>query len=65
MKGTIEISSGLCLNCKTRTKLERNSMIWGCGDLVLAVITCGAWALIRVLSRDSWRCSACGSKVAP
>jgi hypothetical protein len=64
-KGTIEVSSGHCSHCATRTKLERNSLVWGCGDLVMVVITCGFWALGKVLMREAWRCSVCGSKVKP
>ena len=63
-KGTLEISSGHCPHCNTRTKLERNSMVWGCGDLVLVLITCGLWALVRILMRPNWRCSVCGSKAS-
>lgn len=60
--GTIETSRGFCPTCKTHTKVERNSMVWGCGDVVMVLFSCGLWVLGRILLRPAWRCSQCGSK---
>ena len=57
----MEQSSGTCRHCMTRVKLERPAMVWGCGDLVMVLLTCGLWALGKILMRPAWRCSVCGT----
>lgn len=40
-------------------------MVWGGGDLVLVLLTWGAWALLKILINafaNPWRCSACGAR---
>lgn len=60
--GTMENARGYCPDCDKYTKIERNSMVWGCGDLIMIFITFGAWVLVRFVFRPEWRCSKCGAK---
>ena len=65
MQGNSEFNSKYCRSCKQRLKFERPSAVWGVGDLVMVMATCGLWALLRLLSVQPWRCSVCGSEYCP
>jgi hypothetical protein len=53
-----------CTCCQHSTKFESNTMVWGFGDLVMLVLTAGAWLVIRGiwdLVGNPWRCATCGT----
>lgn len=55
----------MCAKCETVRKFEKNAMVWGCGDLLLVVVTFGVWAVIRFVADlmvNPWRCSVCGTR---
>lgn len=65
MKGNTQITSKYCHSCNKQMKFEKNSMIWGCGDLVMVILTFGGWLVIRLIMdffSNPWRCKECGSK---
>lgn len=55
-----QIKSKKCRNCKSRTKHERYLTAWGVGDLVMILITGGAWIIKLLLLKPKFRCSVCG-----
>ena len=55
------VSRRPCPNCKKQTKCERPDLSWGVGDLVMVLLTCGLWVIVRFLFRSGWKCSDCGS----
>lgn len=63
--GNIKITSKHCAQCNAQKKFERNSMEWGCGDLVMVLITLGLYLPFKFLihaKKNPWRCTTCGSK---
>jgi hypothetical protein len=59
MKGNIQITSKFCKTCNKQMKFERNSMIWGLGDLFMIIVAAiiGANAesgLILILAIGGW-----------
>ena len=61
--GNLRVSSRMCATCGTVRKFEKNAMVWGCGDLLLVVVTFGIWVIIRYVADymvNPWRCSVCG-----
>src|SRR5215813_2011364 len=63
-RGAIQVKQGYCPHCGLLTKCERNSLVWGGGDLILIVFSFGGWLVLKLLWNalvNSWRCSRCGS----
>lgn len=63
--GNIKIASKDCKHCNKRTKFERNSLVWGMGDLIMVLLTAGLYLPFRYLIHtftNPWRCTQCGSK---
>ncbi|HEY2092704.1 MAG TPA: hypothetical protein VGJ81_12500 [Thermoanaerobaculia bacterium] len=63
--GNIRIASKPCASCGRVQKFERNALVWGGGDLVLVLLTWGAWAILKILinaGTNPWRCSRCGAR---
>jgi hypothetical protein len=63
--GNLRVSSRMCATCGTVRKFEKNAMVWGCGDLLLVVVTFGIWIIIRYVADlmvNPWRCSVCGTR---
>jgi hypothetical protein len=63
--GNLRVSSRPCSSCGQVRKFEKNAMVWGGGDLVLVLLTWGAWALLKIiinLAGNPWRCSVCGTR---
>jgi hypothetical protein len=66
MRGNVQVSRRPCPQCGREVKAERNSTVWGCGDLVLVLVTLGLWVPIRwALGTGSnpWRCAECGTRL--
>jgi ribosomal protein L37AE/L43A len=69
MKGNIQVNSKYCGKCKKTMKFERNSMVWGCGDIIMVLlgasvgayfesiftvlIGVGAWVVLRFVTNES------------
>jgi hypothetical protein len=65
MKGTYKSKQALCQQCGARKRFEKNSMIWGCGDLIMIILTFGIWMVLRFAGDfllNPWRCKDCGGK---
>lgn len=63
--GNIKATQRKCASCDKVTKFERNAMVMGCGDLVMTIVTLGAWLIIRYVMNgmtNPWRCTTCGGK---
>ncbi len=66
MRGNIKIASRWCRACKRQIRAEANSTVWGCGDLLMVLITFGVWIPLRMVLlalSSPWRCSECGRRV--
>ena len=66
MRGNIEMCSAWCPECERQVKAERNSAVWGCGDLLMVLFTFGLWVPLRIVLTSGsrrWRCCYCGEKV--
>lgn len=53
------------VTCRRTSKFEKNSMVWGCGDLILVVVTFGIWLILRFVFEqfaNPWRCTNCGNR---
>jgi len=64
--GNLKISRHYCKCCQKNVKTERSGMVWGCGDLILVVLTLGGWCIIRIVFDgvlNPWRCSECGKRI--
>lgn len=64
--GNIKVTSKFCKQCDKQTKVERNGMIMGCGDLIMVCCTFGLWLIFRVIYNailNPWCCKECGSKL--
>ncbi len=64
-RGAPEIGQRYCRTCRTNVPVTRNSMVWGCGDLIMVLVTCGAWLVVRFAhnySTNPWRCQRCGAR---
>ncbi|CAA0121103.1 Uncharacterised protein [BD1-7 clade bacterium] len=63
--GNIKVTSKHCKKCNERTKFERNSLVWGAGDLIMVLLTAGLYLPFRFLIHaltNPWRCTKCGSR---
>lgn len=63
--GNLRATSRACGQCGTVRKFEKNSMVWGCGDLVMVLVTFGAWVIVRFIADmivNPWRCLVCGNR---
>jgi len=66
-RGNLKISRGRCNGCGCMSQLERNGNVWGGGDFILVLLSCGLWAGLKVLFnrvRNPWRCMACGASIS-
>ncbi len=66
MRGNVVIQQRWCPGCKHAVAAQRNSGVWGCGDLILILLTVGLWLPIRMTlagMSSPWRCPQCGSRV--
>lgn len=59
--GNLQIGRSFCPSCGIMRTVERNANVWGAGDIVMTLFTCGMWILVRFLARSRWRCSVCGT----
>ena len=65
MKGALVKSSKACPD-HGRIAAERNAVPLGCGDLILVLLTLGAWLPVRWVFgqlTNPWRCPQCGRRV--
>ena len=63
--GNLRVSSRTCSTCQTTRKFEKNALVWGCGDLIMILVTFGVWLLLKFgfdLASNPWRCSVCGTR---
>jgi hypothetical protein len=66
MRGSIKIASRWCRRCKRRVAAQANSTVWGCGDLVLVLLSLGLWVPVRIvlmILTNPWRCPECGRRI--
>ena len=66
-RGDMKISRGHCNGCGCMSQLERNGSVWGGGDLIMVLLSCGLWAGLKVLFnrvRNPWRCVTCGASIS-
>ena len=64
--GNLKVSRRRCGQCGTVTKCERTGMVWGCGDIIMVLLTMGLWCIVRIFinaAANPWRCSECGKRV--
>lgn len=59
--GNLQTAHGICPE-HGPTKVERNAMVWGLGDVVMVLFTCGLWLAARAACAPAWKCSTCGRK---
>jgi len=57
-----KIKSKFCRECGKQTKHECHHTALGCGDLLLTILTIGAWILLRWLFAPGFRCTNCGQR---
>ena len=57
---SLEVDNRPCSSCGKATKSERETVNYGCGDLLMVVLTTGLWVLFRYAMRPGWKCSTCG-----
>lgn len=63
--GNMQVAQKFCPTCNKIVKVERNSMTWGMGDLIMLVITVGVWIPLKFIfhwATSPWRCSQCGTR---
>ena len=55
-----------CKHCQAHTRHEKKDMVWGCGDLILVLLSFGAWAIIKAALSllAPHYCSQCGARHA-
>lgn len=49
------------------SQFERNGNVWGGGDFIMVLLSCGLWAGLKVLFnriRNPWRCVTCGATIS-
>lgn len=66
MRGSLKTSSRWCARCKSQVAAVSNSWAWGCGDLILVLLTFGLWVLVKLtiaILANPWRCPNCGQRV--
>jgi hypothetical protein len=57
-----QIKRAHCSTCEKNTKFVRHVTAMGCGDLIMIMVTCGAWLIGRFLLTPKYICDNCGNK---
>jgi len=65
MAGTLQVTQRQCPTCARPVSAERSAAVWGVGDLLMILVTCGAWLPLKFawnFWRNPWRCKTCGAR---
>jgi predicted RNA-binding Zn-ribbon protein involved in translation (DUF1610 family) len=66
MRGNVKLTSRWCKSCKKQVAAQADSAVWGCGDLIMVLLTFGLWAIFRLVMLaifSPYRCTNCGRRV--
>ncbi len=63
--GNLTYKSYYCRHCQKIALHVKNASEWGMGDIIMMVISCGVWVILRAMADivfHKWRCGVCGTK---